>query len=245
MDPRRRFTATVDRYDRYRPDYPEALVDALSDLAVGAAVVELGAGTGILSRQLAARGLSVTAVEPNEAMRTAGAAHADSSGVRWVAGSAEQTGLAAASADLVVGAQAFHWFDLDRALPEIDRLLVPGAWAVAAWNDRVEHGFAAAYDEVLLAWSDTYADVPRPGPTLEALEARRPEGRRLRFPHRQVLDLDGVIGRAWSSSYVVHGVSDRQGFDDALQAAFRAHALDGRVDLAYETVAWAWPRREP
>lgn len=237
MDPRERFTATVDRYAKYRPDYPDALLDWLATLTAGRRAVDLGAGTGILSRQLAARGFAVTAVEPNAAMRAKGEA---AGAARFVGGTAEQTGLPERSADLVIGAQAFHWFDLDRALPEIDRVRAPGGVAVAAWNVREEHGFSAAYEAALLAFSADCRAVPKPGPTLAALRARRPAAVAATFRHGQTLDLDGVLGRAWSSSYVVHGVTDRAAFDAALADAYGAHARDGRVELAYRTEALTW-----
>lgn len=238
MDPRERFTATVDRYARYRPDYPDALLDWLGDLVTGRRAVELGAGPGILSRQLAARGWDVIGVEPNAAMR----ARAESlgGGPRYVAGGAEETGRPSASADLVIGAQAFHWFDLDRALPEIERIRGPSSAAVAVWNVRAGTGFAAAYEAVLLRASSDYAAVPKPGPTLDALRGRLPSAVERVFRHDQTLDLDGVLGRAWSSSYVVHGVSDRAAFDRQMTEAFAAHAREGKVKLAYETRALAW-----
>lgn len=236
--PTERFSATVDAYAKHRPDYPASFVEWLGTLVSGRRCVDLGAGTGISSRQLAAAGWSVTAVEPNDAMRAKG--QAAGGGPVWVGARAEATGLPAGSADLVIGCQAWHWFDPDAALLEVDRLRAPSGVGVAAWNVRVASGFAGAYEAALLRFSTEYATIPKPEPTLEALRSRRPAAREARFPHAQRLDRDGVIGRAWSSSYVVHGVSDRAGFDAALGAAFDAFAVDGRVELAYETVALGW-----
>lgn len=235
VDPKERFTGTVAQYAVYRPDYPDALFTWLAALTSGRRAVDLGAGTGIFTRALAAHGWEVVGIEPNAAMRAAAA------GVRCVEGSAEATGLREASADLVVAAQAFHWFDPHAALREIDRILAPGGSAAAVWNVRAEHGFAAAYEDVLLRWSTEYPRVPKPGPTLAALRALRPGGRAIELPHEQRLDEDGILGRAWSSSYVVHGVSDRAGFDrDLLDAAQRHRDEDGRITLAYVTVGYAW-----
>lgn len=236
--PTERFTATVDAYAKHRPDYPAGFVGWLATLVSGRRCIDVGAGTGIASRQLAAAGWDVVGVEPNDAMR--GRAVEAGGGPRYVAGTGEDTGLPAASADLVVGTQAWHWFDLDRALPEVDRLRAPGGAAVAAWNVRVEHGFAAAYEALLYEFSTEYARVPKPGPTLDRLRERRPRATLHAFAHAQSLDLDGALGRAWSSSYVVHGVADREGFDDALRRAFADHQAGGRVELGYETVALRW-----
>ena len=187
MDPRERFTKTVENYTRYRPDYPDAVFDWLARLgsADGAErcgrAIDLGAGTGIFSRALAARGWSVTGVEPNAAMRAA-AAEA-SALVPIVAGTAEATGLPDASADLIVGAQAFHWFDLDLALPEIDRLAAPGAYAAAVWNIRSQLPFNRAYAALIADHVPPDDAPPLPEPTLANLRSRRPGGTDARFPH--------------------------------------------------------------
>ena len=237
MDSRERFTATVADYDRWRPDYPDALLAWLRAQAPGARAVDLGSGTGILSRQLAAAGFDVTGVEPNAAMRT----RAETQGQAiYLPGQAEETGLPDECADLVVGAQAFHWFDLDRTLPEIDRILVPGGLAAAIWNVREEEGFGRAYEAALLRWSGTYAQIPSPDKTLPRLRALRPDGLSMAFAHVQALDLDGVLGRAASASYVVHGVADRAGFDADLRRAFARHAVAGQVLMGYQTVLWLW-----
>jgi len=241
MDPRERFTATVSNYARYRPDYPAAALSWLRAEAPGSRAVELGSGTGIFARQLADAGFDVLGIEPNAAMRAEAAQESGSAGNPvYRVGTAEDTGLAAGSADLVVAAQAFHWFDLPRALAEIDRLLVPGGLAAAVWNTRDEEGFGADYEALLRAWSPDYRDVAKPQPTLEALRAARPGGLERRFPHEQRFDLEGALGRAWSSSYVQHGVSDREGFDRVLGEIFARHAQDGQVRLSYTTLLYAW-----
>ncbi|MCA9513483.1 MAG: class I SAM-dependent methyltransferase [Myxococcales bacterium] len=240
MDSRERFTATVGDYERARPDYPDALIAALVARAPWRRAVDLGSGTGILSRQLAAAGLDVIGVEPNAAMRLA--AERAGGGPRYHAGQAESTGLAVASADLVVGAQAFHWFDLPATVAEIDRVAIARAPAAAIWNVRAEEagGFAAAYEALLGRF------VGRRGPgelanvTIDALARLRPGGERLVFPHAQHLDRDGAHARAWSSSYVAHGVRDHAAFDRALDEVFGAHALDGAVTLRYRTLAYVW-----
>lgn len=241
-DPRRRFSATAAAYDAHRPDYPEPLVRWL--LAPGgiADVVDLGAGTGLATRPFAARGLRTVGVEPNDAMRAE--AEAAGGGPRYVRGDADRTGLPDACADLVVAAQAFHWFPLAATLAEIDRLLRPGGHAAAFWNVRAEDDpFSAAYAACLKEWSAEVGKVPRAGPTLDALAAALPDAEPATFPHAQSFDRDGLRGRAWSASYVAHGVRDRAGFDAALDALFDAHAEHGRVRFRYDCRALRWPRR--
>lgn len=248
MDPRDRFTDTVAAYEATRPDYPAALVDWIRDRCPRGRVVDVGSGTGIFSRQLAAAGLDVVGVEPNAGMRAAAEARG---GARYVAGDAEHTGLPSRSADIAVGAQAFHWFDLERALPELERVAA-GGLVVAAWNDRddtgPDGGFTRAYDALLHEVSEDFRTVPRPGGTIERICVLRPQATVQEVPHLQELDLQGVIGRAWSSSYVVHGVSDRSAFDAALTRIVEEHAVDGRVRITYRT-RWVWwpalPRGTP
>jgi ubiquinone/menaquinone biosynthesis C-methylase UbiE len=236
-----RFTATVGAYRKWRPHYPEAFLRWVRSIAPGSRCVELGSGTGILSRQLAEVGFDVTGVEPNDVMRAA--ATEDGGGPRYVAGTAEATGLPDAAADLVVGAQAFHWFDLDRALPEIDRILSPAGVAVAVWNERAPEGFAATYDAILRQFVRDYVDVPSSDKTVAVLRERVAGEVERVYDTYQDLDLEGVLGRAWSASYVVRGVSDKAGFDAALTEAFRKHEIAGHVRLPYRTFALAWPRQ--
>jgi SAM-dependent methyltransferase len=131
----RSFGPAAERYDRIRPRYPEAALRwILGDTPL--TVVDLGAGTGILTRQLAALGHRVIAVEPDPAMRERLAAVGGAPEPR--AGSAEEIPLADASVDAVVAGQAYHWFDRARAHPEIARVLRPGGVFGPLWNDRDE-----------------------------------------------------------------------------------------------------------
>ena len=102
-------------------------------------VVDLGAGTGILTGALARLGADVVAVEPDQAMLAE--LRRQLPGVRAVEGSAEALPMPDQSADAVLCGQAMHWFDLDRALPEMARVLMPGGVLAGMWNvddDRVD-----------------------------------------------------------------------------------------------------------
>ncbi len=112
MDSTQRFSTRVEAYVKYRPSYPAAMLDFLtSELAMGptARVADIGAGTGILTALLAPRVARVWAVEPNAEMRGAARHQLQAvTNVEWQDGSAEATGLADGSVDLVTVAQAFH-----------------------------------------------------------------------------------------------------------------------------------------
>jgi SAM-dependent methyltransferase len=198
----------------------------------------VGCGTGISSRQLASHGFVVVGVEPNEDML----AEARRAGGEYREGEASATGLASASVDLVTAAQAFHWFDVPASLLEFARILRAGGRCAAFWNLRSEGELMDAYDALLRAHAADYAVLRRPKETLAKLKAR-PEVHDVReaeFETAQRLDRAGFFGRAYSSSYVVHGLSDKEGFDRALVALFDAHAANDEIVLSYRCVAMSW-----
>lgn len=135
------FGAAAAQYAQHRPGYAQAAIRwclaPVSD-ARPVRVVDLGAGTGILTGALAHLGADVVAVEPDQAMLAE--LRRQLPGVQAVEGSAEALPLPDQSADAVLCGQAMHWFDLDRALPEIARVLTAGGVLAGLWNvddDRV------------------------------------------------------------------------------------------------------------
>ena len=141
------FASVAAEYERGRPDYPPAAVGAFAGelgLKEGTRVLDLGAGTGKLSRTMLAAGLDVIAVEPLASLRALLAERIGAERVRE--GTAEAIPLPDASVDVVTAADAFHWFDHPVALPEIRRVLRvggPGAlvvismipdWSGASWG---------------------------------------------------------------------------------------------------------------
>lgn len=239
-DPRQRFTTVAEDYERFRPSYPDAFVNWLFEdagLEAGDRAADIGCGTGVSTRLLAKRGLSVVGVEPNEAMR---AVAERLGGPRYVSGQAESTGLEGGAFALVCAAQAFHWFRLDAALPEFSRLARPGARCAAFWNVRADTPFLRDYEALLRRRSTDYDCVPKPRETIESIAGRVQDARRAAFPNLQKLGLQGLLGRARSASYVALGVSDRDAFESELCELFDRHEKNGVVDFAYETTALTW-----
>lgn len=136
------FTGLASDYSQHRPDYCPSVLKALLGL-LGKPVeainfVDVGAGTGIWTRMVHDVGVkSVTAVEPNDDMRANGIADSQHTGIRWLAGNAEQTGLPDASADWLSMASSFHWANFDTATQEFHRVLRPGGRFTALWNPRL------------------------------------------------------------------------------------------------------------
>jgi ubiquinone/menaquinone biosynthesis C-methylase UbiE len=131
----RSFGAVAEAYDRGRPSYPrEAAAWLCGEDPV--TVLELGAGTGKLTEQLVALGHDVHATDPDAAMLAI--LERALPDVRTSVSSAEEIPAPDRSVDVVVCAQAFHWFELERALPEIARVLRPGGRLALVWNQRDE-----------------------------------------------------------------------------------------------------------
>lgn len=244
--PTERFGDRVDDYRRYRPGYPPALTDWLireAGLVAGDAVADIGAGTGLLTRDLLAAGLRVQVIEPNAAMRAAADAELGAiPGYTSADGTAEVTGLAPASVRLLTAAQAFHWFVPDQARAEAQRVLAPGGMAALIWNvRRIEGAFALAYEALLMSHCPDYAaGQPHQASTGEigtffgdALP------RTASFAYLQRFDHEGLKGRLLSSSYTPKvGDPAREPLLAALRVLFDAHQRDGRVAFEYDCRAW-------
>jgi SAM-dependent methyltransferase len=193
------FARSVEAYERARPEYPHEaiawLADAL-DLRPGRTVVDLAAGTGKLSRPLAALGCEVIAVEPVAQMRAA-----IGPGIRALDGTAEHMPLPDDGADVVTVGQAFHWFDGPRALAEIERVLRPGGALALLWNRRpVESSeLHAAISEIVKPYQ---GDAPRhaSGAWRDAFAGHDLEERVFAFSQR--LDADGLADRVGSTSFI-------------------------------------------
>jgi SAM-dependent methyltransferase len=239
LEPTTRFSDRAGDYVRSRPDYPAAAIDrALAGLATPERrwIADVGAGTGISARLLAARGARVIAVEPNAAMR---AAAAPDPRVRWIAAVAESLPLAGASLARIVCAQAFHWFDPARAGPEFRRALSPDGRLVVMWNFRNETDpFTRAYSEAIREALEGHP-AERMGFDPAALEPWFSPPRLTVFAHAQALDRDGLHGRASSASYVPKQGPGAAALARRLDAAYDAHRdAWGRVTLRYRTEVW-------
>ena len=237
-------------YERGRPSYPPAAIEHLAhvlDIGPGRTVVDLGAGTGKFSRLLAATGARVIAVEPQAAMREQLSAVAPSS-VEVLDGGAEHIPLADASVDVVCAATAFHWFDHERAMPEIARVLRDGGGLGLVWNERDER----------VPWVQTMTDIIRWDgyrpygvtfewrPTIE-LGGFFTYGGRTQVPYVQLLDRESFIDRVSSISYI-STLSPQERAPVLARCAELVAGFDEPFELPYQCdIIWAWrtPRVPP
>jgi SAM-dependent methyltransferase len=240
LDPRDRFTGLAATYQRHRPSYPPALFDWIESLFAPrrpSTAADVGCGTGIATRLLAARGLDVVGVDPNEDMLAAARAEG---GARYVRGDAEATGLAGASVDLVACAQAFHWFDAGRAFAEFRRVVRPDGWCAAWWNGRASSPLNDEYERLLTTYSEEYPTLFGGDDMATFRAGVRGDVRTATFANSQRLDRDGYLGRVESSSYVRHGTSRKDEFLREVAALFGRHERDGTVEILYACRAFAW-----
>jgi SAM-dependent methyltransferase len=247
----RGFEDVADDYERGRPGYPPAAVDALRaalSLPEGARVADVGAGTGKLTRALVAAGFDVVAVEPFPAMRAR--LQAELPGVEVLAGTAEALPLDDASVDAVACGDAFHWFDGGLAAPELARAIRPAGGLALLWN--------AAAGEA--------ADGHRPWETelVEILSAIRPEhpgftedqgraaveasGLFAPFDSTDVASVHrssraGIVASVASMSYVaVLPEDERRALLARVDALLAAHGVRD-LDVPLRTTIWTARRR--
>ena len=191
------FGPVAEAYERSRPLYPEEAVRWLAS-DTPADVLDLGAGTGKLTRQLVTLGHRVVAVDPLPEMLEQ--LRAAVPGVEALQGTGEAIPLAAESVDVVTIAQAFHWLDPVAALPEIARVLRPGGVLGLIWNVRHESTpWAARLSEIIgseLISESTVADRVGASGLYGAVETRE-------FRNEQRLDRDGLLDLVLSRSYCV------------------------------------------
>jgi len=243
-----RFSDRVDDYVHYRPDYPVALLEWLQrELGVDRSwlLADIGAGTGISSKMFLDAGYRVAAVEPNAPMRAAAEQWLHTyDGFHAVDGTANATGLADASVDLVTVAQAFHWFDEEATRREFARILRPRGLAAIWWNSRRLTGtrFLEGYEALLKTYGTDYTCVAERYADDVRMRAWFGDGYRgsASFEHGQRLDFEALWGRLMSSSYAPQaGHPKHEPMLHALRELFDACAEHGTVSFDYDTRIFA------
>jgi SAM-dependent methyltransferase len=220
------FGAVAAEYERGRPGYPAQALDWLLP-ASASRVLDLGAGTGKLTRQLLGRGLEVVAVEPSEGMRSE--LRRVLGEVDALAGSAEQIPLADGAVEVVLVAQAWHWVDLERAVPEVARVLAPGGRLGLVWNLRDERvDWVAELTRIIRGVEqELHSGDPTVGPPFGPIE-------RFDVEWTQQLTLPMLLDMVASRSYVITLPDDRRAavLADVRELVDRHPDLAGRQQIA-------------
>lgn len=242
QDSVRRFSYRAGNYDKFRPNYPEALIEYLhasTPIRSDHVIADIAAGTGIFTEQVAAWGNRVYAIEPNPYMRRIASQ-------RLVAldrcilleGTAESTGLPDDSIDIIVSAQAFHWFDLVRTKAEFRRVGRNSPRVAIVWNLRnTDTPFESAYETLIRRYAVDYLNVSqRKMNTVDVLSFFAPAVPEYRvFGHVDFLTHEQLRGRTCSYSFMPDGRSlllpDMLA---SLATLFDTHQKGGKVRLSYK-----------
>jgi SAM-dependent methyltransferase len=235
----RSFELVADVYERARPGYPPEAVRWIADrldLREGRSVLDLGAGTGKLTRALLTTGARVIAVEPGDEMRAR--LERAAPGAEALRGAAEEIPLLDGSVDAITVGQAFHWFRHDEAIPELHRVLRPGGGVALVWNSRdPDNPLQKKISELIAPFVPSGRPDPEEWPRpLGESELFGPLEER-QFPFVQELDTDAVAERIASVSFVAAApVEARHVLDAAVRRA--ADKLGGRIPFVYVTRAY-------
>jgi SAM-dependent methyltransferase len=245
FDPKHVFSTRVHNYIKYRPGYQVEVLNTLikeCGLTPNWHVADIGSGTGLLACLFLDFGCAVIGVEPNDEMRLAGEKMlAGYPGFTSLPGSAETTGLANASIDLVCAGMAFHWFDLPRARDEFRRILAPGGWIALVWHRMLTgpEPFMQAYTDLVLDYSPGWTETLRrdqPGSSLDLPGFFGGVYHRAAFSIHQFLDWNGLRGRTLSIAHVPQpGDPVHQPMLTRLRDIFERHQNNGQVAIQYET----------
>jgi SAM-dependent methyltransferase len=240
------FTSKVSDYVASRPEYPDALFDALKAsgaLFGGAGIADIGAGTGLLTRQLLQRGYTVTAIEPNAAMRAAAdALLSGHHGYRSIGDPAEATTLADDSIDLITVAQAFHWFDVAAVRREWLRILKPHGRVALIWNVRpLEDPLQQAVDDVLDEFGSirhTVLAAQQERAAIEPFFAGAPF-EELNLPNVHRIDRAAFLSLLFSRSFMPdRGTAEGDRAEQVISHLFDLFAESGTVSINYRTAAF-------
>ena len=226
-------------YNSGRPTYHPDLARRVVDRYGSGVVVELGAGTGIFTRQIVDLGASVIAIEPVVSMRSALAEAVPEADVRL--GAAEDIPMDDNSADTIVASQSFHWFNYREALDEIHRVIKPGGHLLTVWNVRDESvDWVASYTKIV----DTYVgDTPRHR-NMGWRRAINSDARfgsidEWRIDNPMSTTVDGVVNRALSTSFI-GALPDSVQAEVADEVRSLVEPLGDKFDYPYISQLQAW-----
>lgn len=231
-----KFSGKADLYEKSRPSYAQEAIDLVKRVVPeGGRIADIGAGTGIFTRQLVAAGFEVCAVEPNADMH----ARLANCGAEVVCASAENTGLPENAFSLVTAAQAFHWFDGAKFREECRRILIDGGKVLLLWNN--EDKSAPIISDISEICSSFYTQNKPRGEFRNELseEGFFAEYTIYEFRNDLILDKEHFIANRMSRSHAPQrGDSNYSKMESALSRLFDKYSTNGTVTIPNITACY-------
>ncbi|HEY5406662.1 MAG TPA: class I SAM-dependent methyltransferase [Ginsengibacter sp.] len=239
-----RFSNRVEDYVKYRPHYPEQIIEILSHkigLNQNSIIADIGSGTGISTSLFLHNGNKVFALEPNKEMREAAElAYLKDSNFISVNGTAEKSNLKDVSIDIIFSAQAFHWFNVSETKNEFKRILKPHGHIVLVWNVRKENDeFQTGYELILKSLPEYNKVTHRNISDKEIVDFFAPKTfEKTSLSNFQEFNLDGLKGRLKSSSYCPKEGARYQRLMSEIDRLFYQFEKEGMIRFEYETIIY-------
>lgn len=221
-----KFSGRAELYAQSRPSYAQGAIDLIRAVVPrGGDVADIGAGTGIFTRQLLSAGYRVYAVEPNADMR----AMLAGCGAQVVCAPAEATGLPDNSVDLVTAAQAFHWFDKEKFRAECRRILRDGGKVLLLWNSSDDSPLNSEINELSRRYGEKGGICPQSRKSADGFFA---EHAAYTFPNDLVFDRERFIANRLSRSHAPRqGEENYEPLRAALSELFDRYGKDGTITV--------------
>lgn len=241
MDSKEKFSLRADDYSKYRPTYPPIAVDyicSIFNISENSLVADIGSGTGIFTSMFNHRVKTIFGVEPNNEMRDKSMVYLkNQKNYQPVMGDYENTNLDDNLVDLVVSAQAFHWFDAQKAKSEFKRILKDPKQCALIWNQRdLDDPFFAKYEEILFKFCNHYGNAAHNKDFAIMLNPFFYEYDKKEFSNPLEYDYTSICGLLRSSSYTP--LPTETGYEELfkeMKILFDDYSTNGKVILNYKT----------
>lgn len=242
-----RFSCKTENYSKCRPDFPDEMIEFLSKNVFdqSSVIADIGSGTGRFTRRLLEKGNVIYGVEQNNEMRMkAEELLSQYSNFISVAGSAERTGLASKSLDLITVAQAFHWFDKEKCLAEFKRIIKDRGRVLILWDDLVSdyNDFSIEYRNVQSKFRNVEPESKGKRPSRTEMISgffKNDEYETMSFAHELCQDFERIKGGSLSASFAPN--PDEENYEPfilELKKVFDKHQKNGKVCTAFRSVCY-------
>lgn len=242
-----RFSDKVENYVRYRPGYPDLLIEFLKNeigLGPSQTIADIGSGTGKLTELLLQAGFKVIGVEPNDSMREAcEQLIGDNSNFESIDGTAENSTLNENAVDAIIAAQSFHWFDIYQCLQEFKRILKKESCPVLLiWNERELKvgGIMKDYNQLITDYSIDYRAVNHHDLDARTFDVFFQNGYKVAsFECLQPLNREGFQGRYLSCSYALPNEDERYSLAmEEIERIYENYEENEQIILEYSTTVY-------